>query len=743
MARRKNKRKSPLQPTGADAQPGPLQPAPQGPGDGSRAGLVDTGGSGVTPARAKAAEGDVGAGLSAPTWGPLAQKPKTAAEEFVDAIVSGDREKIKEAYAGVGISDAPAIKSAFIAMPQDQRDSMVTNVRANKDIFSPIAVTAFESFMKTAPPPTRKTSTDPVSLEGADALAAVNAMGAGGSHPTAGGRLQATPGRNPDLARVDQRLIGILSAGASHLPAGYRVTINEGYNAAGHAKNSQHHIAGSGALDVQITDPNGRVIPNRGRDTTGMYGQLARYSYGEMLATHPELKGKFTWGAAFGTTATSGVPDLMHFDLGGERGTLGPHLSQLGAIPGAGYGAAAAGAPAAPAAALAYADNADTISTDAIAARVNAHGSLRKGASGPPVHDLQSFLADQAVGDRIGAPLKIDGAFGNRTKEAVKNYQARNGMKPTGVVDGATLNQIHADMAPDHIGTEGSPELAGQVRPADTAAMARAAAARAVPHIQQADMERTRAGLSQMDSRDFAAGAATAAVTVDPVLARAFVPSGKATLTAALQHPNENFTSSDREWDPAAARIAGTLRDNARMQADVEAAKARAGKTQFIDPARADAGVTIPQSFQDWLGSRPGEPIKEHQAPEEHSLTADIERSLNVEHWLQSPTVQDSPYNSSPSFSSISDPYRPSGGGSTYEPGSGSGSSFDNFASGMSHAYQAAASGGSVFGGGGGGTGTVYSGFPSSSGNTSNVNSGFSPPSTFTTGNNGQVVGGI
>lgn len=150
--------------------------------------------------------------------------------------------------------------------------------------------------------------------------------------------LSPSPGRHPNLAEVDPRLREIMSAAATHLPPGYRMGVNEGYNAHGHAAHSQHHVRGRGALDVQIYDPQGRAIQNRGRDTTGLYTKLGRAAYGEMLARHPELKGRLAHGAAFGTHAGSGVPDLMHFDLGGERGNLAPHLSTLGPLPGVKYG---------------------------------------------------------------------------------------------------------------------------------------------------------------------------------------------------------------------------------------------------------------------------------------------------------------------------------------------------------------------------------------------------------------------
>jgi hypothetical protein len=160
------------------------------------------------------------------------------------------------------------------------------------------------------------------------------------------GDLKSSPGRHPDLEHVDPRLREIMAAAATHLPPGYTMGINEGYNPHGHAPGSQHHSR-SGALDVQIFDPQGHPISNRGADTTGMYTQLGRAAYGEMQARHPELEGRLAHGASFGTSRGSGVPDLMHFDLGGERGDLAPHLSKLGPLPNQQYGVARS-APAAP-----------------------------------------------------------------------------------------------------------------------------------------------------------------------------------------------------------------------------------------------------------------------------------------------------------------------------------------------------------------------------------------------------------
>ncbi len=158
----------------------------------------------------------------------------------------------------------------------------------------------------------------------------------GGATPKEGSELAATPGRHPDVANVDPRLREILGAAGSYLPPGYRATINEGYNAdpRTHVGHSQHHIKGRGALDVQITDPSGHRIPNEGNDPTGMYHRLARGAYTEMLKRHPELNGRLAWGGAFGASHHNRARDLMHFDLGGERGSYKENrLSNMGALP--------------------------------------------------------------------------------------------------------------------------------------------------------------------------------------------------------------------------------------------------------------------------------------------------------------------------------------------------------------------------------------------------------------------------
>ncbi|HEV7909589.1 MAG TPA: hypothetical protein VGP28_00495 [Methylocella sp.] len=141
-------------------------------------------------------------------------------------------------------------------------------------------------------------------------------------------------GREGQIAGVDKRLMDSLAAGAAHLPAGYRVEPFSGYSPTHGSAGSKHRLGE--AVDVSIIGPDGKAIPNRGADTTGMYRRLARYTYGEMLKRYPELAPRFAHGAQFGTTRGSGVPDLMHYDIGGQRRSPGsqfsPVIQELGPI---------------------------------------------------------------------------------------------------------------------------------------------------------------------------------------------------------------------------------------------------------------------------------------------------------------------------------------------------------------------------------------------------------------------------
>lgn len=76
-------------------------------------------------------------------------------------------------------------------------------------------------------------------------------------------------------------------------------------------------------------------------------------------------------------------------------------------------------------------------------------GVLREGDSGNPVRILQYMLALLSEFDDALLPLDIDGTFGPRTTQAVRQYQSLVGLAPDGVVGEATWNSLyrHASQA--------------------------------------------------------------------------------------------------------------------------------------------------------------------------------------------------------------------------------------------------------------------------------------------------------
>jgi len=131
-----------------------------------------------------------------------------------------------------------------------------------------------------------------------------------------GGGGNRLPGR--DLTGTDPRLTEIVSNAARALPPGYSIRATSGVRSRGQGQ----HTLGK-ATDWEIIGPDGKPIPNRGDDTTGMYTKLARNAYGYQEKHHPDLTGTFQWGGQFGTSARNPYePDLMHFDIGGRRGRI-------------------------------------------------------------------------------------------------------------------------------------------------------------------------------------------------------------------------------------------------------------------------------------------------------------------------------------------------------------------------------------------------------------------------------------
>jgi len=72
----------------------------------------------------------------------------------------------------------------------------------------------------------------------------------------------------------------------------------------------------------------------------------------------------------------------------------------------------------------------------------NLDGKLRLGCTGPEVSHVQSLL--KSLGYKVG---KVDGVFGKKTYEAVRDFQRLNGISVTGVVGETTLALLESGSA--------------------------------------------------------------------------------------------------------------------------------------------------------------------------------------------------------------------------------------------------------------------------------------------------------
>jgi len=117
------------------------------------------------------------------------------------------------------------------------------------------------------------------------------------------------------------RLIRAISGGASlALPDGYSLR-----QTSGHRPGDSGYHGRREAADFQIVTPDGRAIPNRGEDTTGLYTRLARGVKTWIAENDPGFQ--VNYGGAHGTQKRGGgVPDLMHYDTGRDRGNMRPDV---------------------------------------------------------------------------------------------------------------------------------------------------------------------------------------------------------------------------------------------------------------------------------------------------------------------------------------------------------------------------------------------------------------------------------
>ncbi len=143
---------------------------------------------------------------------------------------------------------------------------------------------------------------------------------------TASGGVGTLDTRGLNTASDDlQRLVTVINEGSKTLGEGYAV-IATSTTGGTHTPGSFHYAAG--AMDVQIVGPEG-PIANKGEDVTGKYTQLAVASY---LANQRLFPGTpLASGINFGVTPGSSVADLMHLDVGPQRGSLGTPLPELAA----------------------------------------------------------------------------------------------------------------------------------------------------------------------------------------------------------------------------------------------------------------------------------------------------------------------------------------------------------------------------------------------------------------------------
>jgi hypothetical protein len=149
-------------------------------------------------------------------------------------------------------------------------------------------------------------------------------VGIGSGLPnTAGGNFSVRG--NVDPRQVNSSLWDIVKGASGMLPPGYTAQVISGARTGG-LEGSQHH--GGNALDVQIYGPDGKPIANEGADRTGIYHRLAVAALAVQLRKYPQLAGRLAWGGMFETKPGSGIADLMHLDLGGDRGHWGGRLSQ-------------------------------------------------------------------------------------------------------------------------------------------------------------------------------------------------------------------------------------------------------------------------------------------------------------------------------------------------------------------------------------------------------------------------------
>ena len=162
------------------------------------------------------------------------------------------------------------------------------------------------------------------------------------------------------------------------------------------------------------------------------------------------------------------------------------------------------------------------------------HFEIREGANGTPlsgravdprrylhfegetsqrVGEIQQHLQRLDVRDARGQPIRADMGYGDRTREAVENFQRSRGIEVTGIVDPSTLDALRRAQPLQRQG-EGSPRAGIDASPTLAVADARGgdvrASALAHPMVRQADaaLQREQPGLAAEQRLQIAASLA-------------------------------------------------------------------------------------------------------------------------------------------------------------------------------------------------------------------------------------------
>lgn len=137
--------------------------------------------------------------------------------------------------------------------------------------------------------------------------------------------------------------------------------------------------------------------------------------------------------------------------------------------------------------------SANAVDTNAIRAGLK-NGCGMNGAPDPAVNVLQ-----QALNEQNGAGLKCDGRFGPKTEAAVRAFQEKNGIEPSGTICPQTLAKLQGKEAP----TVDTPKVANETAPANEASTpAEAQTAPKQPVKQPASQQDVEQSRSKMKSRE-------------------------------------------------------------------------------------------------------------------------------------------------------------------------------------------------------------------------------------------------